>query len=123
MEIGLHASRFHTCRGTCSWAQTVRISPWHNSRSRGQCLIGIVIDRLQKIGDLFSDTDRLGILVDDLLTGDKDLSRVVRSTKREYFFSLSLSRAIFTRKIRDRFLFRFNIITFFINCCSRNSFC
>lgn len=108
MEISLHASRFHTCRGTCSWAQTVRISPWHNSRSRGQCLIGIVIDRLQKIGDLFSDTDRLGILVDDLLTGDKDLSRVVRSTEREYFFSLSLSRAIFTRKIRDRFLFRFN---------------
>lgn len=95
MKIGLHASRFHTCRGTCSWAQTVRISPWHNSRSRGQCLIGIVITDCKRSATSFQIQTGSGScsMVNDLLTNDKDLScRCGNELTREPIFSLFSSQ-------------------------------
>lgn len=93
MKIGLHASRFHTCRSTCSWP--LCISPWHNSRSRGQCLIGIVITDCKRSATSFQIQTGSGScsMVNDLLTNDKDLScRCGNELTREPIFSLFSSQ-------------------------------
>lgn len=134
MKIGLHANRFHTCRGTCSWAQTARISPWHNSRSRGQCLIGIVITDCKRSATSFQIQTGSGScsMVNDLLTNDKDLSysAVNELTRhKSVFFFFFPSRGVFPLPEQvfgtgDKiYIFIYNLITISINCFSNSWSC